>query len=197
MAWVYKESNNVDPLSLSEKQNNALLIYGQLNGYGWSLNAISGLLGNIERESYINPAQWQIGYTIGSTSAGFGLVQWTPSSKYINWANSANHNKYHGYWQVYCIDAQPYGTEWLQTSSFPITYDDFKTSNESVAYLTEAFLKNYERAGVEALQDRITKAEYWYTFLSGEEPPLPPEPDPDPSIITKSMPLWLMCKRIF
>lgn len=180
MSWVYHISNRAGSMTQAEMEQNVDEIYAQLYGYGWTINAICGLLGNIQVESLINPAQTQIGYPIGTERGGYGLVQWTPASKIKNWLRANNHSIESGYWQVYAINYQPEGVEWISTSQFPETYDEFKFSEETVAYLTECFLKNYERAGTEALQRRIDCAENWYEYITGThpDPPEPPEPDP-------------------
>ena len=46
-------------LTQKEMQENVNEIYTYLNGKGWTTNAIAGLLGNIQRESTINPGLWQ------------------------------------------------------------------------------------------------------------------------------------------
>lgn len=181
MSWVYHVSNRAGSMTHAEMQQNVDEIYNQLSYYGWTVEAISAVLGNMQHESYLNPAQTQIGYPIGTQSGGYGLVQWTPASKYKNWCRGNNHSIESGYWQIYCLNYQSYGTEWYQTSAFPVSYDDFKASEQSVAYLTECFLKNYERAGEEALSARIAYAEAWYEYLTGHAPPTPPTPPtPDP-----------------
>ena len=68
-------------LSQGEMESNAKEIYTYLSDKGWTLNAISGLLGNMQRESTINPGLWQ-SLKEGNYSGGYGLVQWTPASKY-------------------------------------------------------------------------------------------------------------------
>jgi hypothetical protein len=40
------------------------------------------------------------------------------------------------------------------------------------------FLLNYERAGVSALSERQTNANYWYKYLTGNTPPDIPPDDP-------------------
>ena len=183
MSWVYHVSNRAGSMTQSEMQQNVDEIYNQLCGvYNWSIEAVSAVLGNMQHESFINPAQTQIGYPIGTESGGYGLVQWTPASKYKNWCRLNNYNITDGFWQVYALNFQPWGTEYIPTSAFPETYEEFKISEESVAYLTECFLKNYERAGVSALSQRIANAEAWYTYLTGSPPPTPPTPpSPTPS----------------
>ena len=74
-------------LSQGEMESNAKEIYTYLSDKGWTLNAISGLLGNMQRESTINPGLWQ-SLKEGNYSGGYGLVQWTPATKYTNWAKA-------------------------------------------------------------------------------------------------------------
>ena len=70
MSWTI--SNNY--LSESQMQGNALEVYKYFAGKGWTLNAIGGILGNMEKESNINPGLWQ-SLNEGNYSGGFGLVQ--------------------------------------------------------------------------------------------------------------------------
>ena len=64
---------------------NARYIFNYLKAKGWTKNAICGILGNMQRESTISPARWQNGAE-GNMANGFGLTQWTPATKYFNWA---------------------------------------------------------------------------------------------------------------
>lgn len=179
MSWTYHVTNRAGSMTYQEMRGNVDEIYAQLyNVYGWSIEAISAVLGNMQHESFLNPAQTQIGYPIGTQSGGYGLVQWTPASKFKNWCWAENHAIESGFWQIYALQFSPWGTEWIPTTPFPISYDNFKHSDETVAYLTECFLKNYERAGVSALAQRIAYAENWYQYLTGSDPPSPPSPDP-------------------
>ena len=68
-------------LTESQMQGNALEVYKYFAGKGWTLNAIGGILGNMEKESNINPGLWQ-SLKEGNYSGGFGLVQWTPATNY-------------------------------------------------------------------------------------------------------------------
>lgn len=163
-------------LSQSQMENNAKLFYARMSGYGFSLNAIAAMLGNIQTESSINPGIWQNLRPLGKS--GYGLVQWTPFTKYTEWAGAG--------WQdngdkeceriAYEFD---HGLQYAPTSSYPITAKDFKTSDKAPAYLATAFLYNYERPSNLNQPKRRTQAEYWYTFLSGMEPPQPEPPDPE------------------
>lgn len=68
--------SGIGALTDAQKKANAQYIYKYLSDKGWSLNAICGLLGNLEKESGINPAEWQTmdknghGQTTGSERMG-------------------------------------------------------------------------------------------------------------------------------
>lgn len=146
----------------TEMTANANYIYTFFKGKGWTKNAISAMLGNMQRESTINPGIWQ-NLDEGNTSLGIGLVQWTPATKLINWCNS--NNKVYTSIQAQCekiYDEFVNGGQWIATSNYPESFKEFSQSTKSIEYLTYCFLKNYERAGVEAIDERITHATYWF-----------------------------------
>lgn len=164
-------------LTLAEMQVNAKYIYQFLYQYGWTINAIAGMLGNMQRESTINPAIWQ-SLNEGNTSGGFGLVQWTPASNYISWCESEG--------LTYTdMDANllrilyelENGVQYYPTDAYPETFREFTQSNATPEYLAMAFLKNYERAGVEASEERQVNARYWYDYLLNYEPTTEGEDD--------------------
>jgi len=172
MSWV--SGNRY--LSQSEMENNAQLIYSYFTAKGYSINAIAGMLGNMESESDINPGIWQNLIVGSGGGGGFGLVQWTPYTNFTDWADSNGFDWEDGYAQCQWIDEQTTVTgQWRTTDSYPLSWSEFKTSEESVEYLASAFLKNFERAGVEVEAERRSQAVAWYTFLTGVEP-TPPTP---------------------
>lgn len=79
--------NSNSYLTLDQMKVNAQYILDYLRNRGWTKNAVCGMLGNMQTESTINPGIWQ-SLKKNHHSNGFGLVQWTPASKYINWANA-------------------------------------------------------------------------------------------------------------
>lgn len=177
MAWISENRY----LSDSEMQNNASLVYSYLNNKGWTVNAIAAILGNMESESTINPGIWQ-NLTENNMSGGFGLVQWTPATNFTEWADSHGYAWTDGEAQLKWIDEHTtsFG-QWIPTDSYPLTFEEFKASSESVEYLASAFLKNFERAGIEVEAERRSQAVNWYTYLSGTAP----EPEnPDTPTIT-------------
>ena len=145
-------------LNTEEMQGNALEMYTYFSGKGWSLNAIAGMLGNMQRESTLNPGIWQ-GLNSGNSSGGFGLVQWTPSTKYTNWAANNGYEASDPVGQMRWID-EVTGTsgEWIQVSGYTLSWESFKKSEKTPEYLASAFLKNFERAGVSAETERQTNA---------------------------------------
>lgn len=168
-------------LSLEEQQNNALLIRDYFEGNGWTVNAIAGMLGNMETESTINPGIWQ-GLEV-NFSRGFGLVQWTPATKYTNWAGAGYES---GDLQCDRIMWELENNEqYVPSVSYPLSFYEFSVSTLSPYNLGMAFLLNYERPLNQNQPNRGRQAEYWYEFLTGN-PPQPPDPDP---IIPKKMKL--------
>lgn len=155
-------------LSLEEMTVNAQYILDYLGGRGWTKNAVCGMLGNMQTESTINPAIWQ-NLDSGNMSMGFGLVQWTPASKYIDWAN-ANSFPYEEMDSnlkriEYEVEA---GLQWSATGDYPLSFQEFKISTETPEYLGQAFLRNYERPADQNQPARSTQARYWYDNLTGE-----------------------------
>lgn len=209
MAWHCKVSGAYSRNS-QEAIDNANMIYAILLSYGWTLNAICGLLGNLNNESGYNPWRWQgdkIGSSGGSpwTNKGYGLVQFTPGGKYINDTRAKVMNGYgpnfsnrtgsvnDGSAQLQFINSY---ADYYATSAYPLNYAQFKVSEQTPAYLASCWLYNYERpadpGSTEA--ERQAAANYWYEVLSGETPPDPPDP-PDPPIPpTTTLPIWLMFK---
>lgn len=153
-------------LSSSEQQTNALYIYNYLIKRGWTLNAIAGMLGNMQTESTINPGIWQ-NLDEGNTSLGYGLVQWTPSTKYTSWCKTRGLEPSHMVSALKRIEWEvANGQQYYKTDAYPLTFSQFKKSTESPSYLAQAFLKNYERPADQTQPARSTQAEQWYTYLS-------------------------------
>jgi hypothetical protein len=107
-------------LSSEQQIANAEYIFDYLTAHGWSKEAICALLGNIQLESWLNPGAWEVGGT------GYGLVQWTPAAKFLNWAGIENaaaadelaRNNPRG-----LMDLQ---LEFLIWSSLPTTHSDYR-----------------------------------------------------------------------
>ena len=85
----------------AEAIDNATEIANQLTGYGWTLAAIAAALGNQEGESGYNPWRWEsddVPNYPSTPSYGYGLAQFTPSSKYISDSHAQGYSGYGPNW---------------------------------------------------------------------------------------------------
>lgn len=175
-------------LTQEEMETNALYIWDYLGSRGWTRNAVAGMLGNMETESTINPGIWQ-NLDAGNTSLGFGLVQWTPSTKYTEWCSAQGLEPTH---MDSALERIIYELEnnlqYYPTDAYPLTFAEFKTSTADPSYLGMAFLANYERPADPDQPNRGTQAQAWYDFLIQGGGSVNPSPTPTK---TKPMPLWM------
>ena len=165
------------PLTKSQMSVNATYIYKALTAKGWTINAVSALLGNMQAESSINPGRWQ-SEDVGNTSMGYGMVQWTPATKYINWCSD---NGYIDYSEMDSNIARilyelENNVQWIATSSYNFSFKEFSKSNKAPSYLAVSFLLNYERPADQSSTVQKYRGELansWYTYLTGVEPEQP------------------------
>lgn len=153
-------------LSESEMQTNAEYIWKYLGSRGWSRNAVAGMLGNMETESTINSGIWQ-NLDEGNTSLGYGLVQWTPATKLINWAGEHNldYTKMDTQLKRILWELEN-GGQYYPTDSYPESFAEFSKSTNTPEYLAQAFLLNYERPADQSQPARSTQARKWYDYLA-------------------------------
>lgn len=162
-------------LTLEEMQVNARYIQEKLREMGWSENAIIACLANWEVECKINPGQWQ-NNSEGNMNLGFGLAQWTPASKYFDWANENNLDPYDIDTQLQCIQAEVNGEmpDWYSWQDFRhesnISFEEFTQSEDMTAEeLTEIYMLCHERPAEknrtpEKIEERKDQAEKWKDF---------------------------------
>ena len=168
-----------EPLTTGEMEVNAKYIYSFLYSQGWTLNSICALLGNMQAESSINPGRWQ-NDSVGNTSLGYSLVQWTPATKYINWC-SENDFSDASEMDTALLRIQyevQNGLQWIATSSYDFSFETFTKSDIDCSELAKAFLLNYERPldqSTEVQTYRGNNAKNWYNFLQGFTPSKPVE----------------------
>ena len=187
MAWV--STNNY--LSQSDMENNAALVWEFFGSRGWTIEAVSAMLGNMQKESTINPGIWE---SLTPYGGGYGLTQWTPYTKYSLWAG----NQWEGNGDLECQRIQYEVTltgadaQWIPTANYPETFLQFTQSTASVSYLTSAFMHNYERPASYATEaERQGYAASWYTYLSGQPaPPVDPTPPDEPTALDQ-IPVWM------
>ncbi|MCL2147424.1 MAG: phage tail tip lysozyme, partial [Synergistaceae bacterium] len=181
-------STDSERLSTDQQEANANYIYKYLLREGWTTEAICGLLGNIQHESWLNPGVW---YEKNETKLAYGLVQWNPTSKFLDWAglNDANADRIANSYPKSLVNLQlefliescqpVQGTEWLQGSAvsryhspYRMSFDDFITSTNNPGDLAKVFHGHYERSGDSLDYIQNTRAKYagdWYTYFTQQK----------------------------
>lgn len=166
MAWI---DDYQVWLTEGQSLSNAQLVVNHFKGSDWTQEAISALLGNMRHESSINPNMYEYGYT-WEEDRGFGLVQWTPRSKYWDWAVARSLPPREGNSQLARIDYEvDNNIQWIAnghalryglSDKYDFSFADFRTNAPglTVESLTEAFMWNYEgpaySAGTSSLPGR-------------------------------------------
>lgn len=186
-------------LSRAQMQVNARYVWQYLRLKGWSRNAVAGMLGNMETESTINAGIWQNLSDGSDLSLGFGLVQWTPASKYLDWCGYVAYDSIDTALDRIIYELEN-GLQWISTEDYPLSFATFAKSAGSPEYLAECFLHNYERPADTNQPARATQARTWYNYLEqyddgytgdGGDIDDGDEPTPIP-YKTSKMPLWLL-----
>jgi hypothetical protein len=215
---VYKERGGIT--NEEDQKKNVKYIYQYFRSKGWTINAIAGMLGNMQNESGFNPWRWEADYLkvnwvdgdrinpdgthslnhetlqfyydhpeiyrpgTRETSRsyyrypGYGLVQWTPHSKFIDWCENKNgkQNPTGKVLQWWDIESQllrihwesENGQQWIKKEAVgKISFKDFTHSTDDVRYLAEAFLRSYERPNIteDTIRRRANQAEKWFNYL--------------------------------
>ena len=207
MGWYAKPSGAYD-IESNEAQQNMFMVSEYLQSVGWSTVAIAGLLGNVKEESGFNPWRWQ-GDT-HTTSGGYGLVQFTPSTYYIGGrgldADFASYyapnesvtqitsgaDAHDGRAQLMTIEKY-HADKFLDRTSY-CDYADISSAYPYSSYkqltnlwiATVGWLFDYEFPASENREYNDAYARYQsamrcYEIITGEEPPEPPDPPTPPT----------------
>ena len=187
MSWSYIVTDSLSvELTQEQKQGNTVEFYNYFKNM-MTLEAICGILGNIQQESDMNPGKMEEGYGY-DPAYGKGLIQWTPypstnPNPLFQWAAANGYDWYDGARQCEYINAEGYFTNqtsgaldekvWYPTGSWQYSWDEFKAITD-VHTAVEAYLYERERAGVAQLNNRLNYADAWYTYLSGIITPFTP-----------------------
>jgi hypothetical protein len=205
MTWI---SDYQKILSESESLNNSQMVINHFVGSDWVKESLSALCGNMRHESFVNPNMYELGKA-WEEDRGFGLVQWTPRSKYWNWAVGAGLDPYSGDSQLARIDyevdnniqyiANGHQKRYGLGTKYDFSFAEFRTNAYalSVGDLVEAFMWNYEgpnySAGTNSLGSRqafanrvFNELDFTGTGTGG------PGPGPGPEIKDQALiQLWL------
>jgi hypothetical protein len=116
----------------------------------------------MQTESTINPGIWQ-SLNSGNMSGGFGLVQWTPATKYIDWANANGlpYSNMDSELQRILYEVKN-NVQWINSS---MTFYQFTRSTDTAYNLGMKFLSSYERPLNPNQPIRGTQATNWYNTL--------------------------------
>ena len=198
MVWVNEYQTW---LTEAHSLQNGQMVVNFLNGKDWSKEAIAALIGNMRHESSINPNMYEYGYEWGD-DRGFGLVQWTPRSKFWEWGIAQGYTETElrsGDSQLARIDyevdndiqyiANGHSARYGYESKYDFSFADFRKNTQglNVNQLTEAFMWNYEgpaySAGTGSLSERQAFANRAFNELDwsgtgdggGDEEPEEPE----------------------
>lgn len=204
--WIIGDTDEY--FEMTTMQNNAMCVYNYFIAKGWTVNAIAGLCGNIQRESTFNPALLEQGYDYPVDGLGTGLVQWTPvepretnpnplrlvfNALGYDYADYADGNKQcdaiYAEYQQYCHEVdRGIEPQWYTTPDYPIPWQAWATSTAEPEELASVFLWNYERPNVLYAfeEERRRNARNWYTFFQTIKPSEKKK---------KKMPVWMMCRR--
>lgn len=185
MAWHVQVTGGYAQGS-TEANENALEICNILRGRGWSDNAISGVLGNMQYESGINPWRWESDDVLSitdtstiatSTSHGYGLTQFTPAGKYIYSSYAQGYAEYapnfsdhtgnatDGIAQTIFVDEH---ADYIPTTQFPMSYASFKVYTGTPYECANIWWKNYERSASPTFPTaRGDSAAYYYNLITG------------------------------
>lgn len=170
--WIIPgDINNTRPLTEDESKQNWLAFWQFFKAKGWTANAVAGILGNSYFESTVNPNRWEgdVPFAQPVASRGYGLVQWTPWTKIIDWL------KEKGYYpdvskfgQGECERIQwemENNQQWIATATYPESFASFSKSTADPYTLAIEFLANYERPADPNQPQRGTKAREIYDYI--------------------------------
>lgn len=178
----------VSTLTSSQMTSNAKYTLNYLMGQGFTKNAACGVLGNMQQESEINPGLWEV---FNSTSDGYGLVQWTPATTFLNRAKDTGAisaataiatnalalsdpvalMKAELSCLIWCCTNgdffKPTAGGSMDHTGIYMTFAEYKASKLDAGTLAKVFHDHYERSGDDTtgLNNRATYATNWYNSL--------------------------------
>lgn len=170
MAWnIIVGSGGSAYLTEEQKQENAIEMYNIFRT-AMTFQALCGLLGNIERESTLNPGLY-------NEIDARGLIQWYPPTDMIAWQTQQGNAWSDGNGQCQLILAEGSFTGdqkvWYEAPSYGYTYtwEEWKQL-DNIETATLAYNYERERSGddAEGLAKRIEYANKWAAFLEGYTP---------------------------
>lgn len=176
-------------LTTAQRESNAKYIYDFLLDEGFNKIAACAVLGNIEQESGFNPGIWE---SLNNTNKGYGIVQWTPATTFLNRAvetdflDSATYTAANDLAEsnaktlmltelrclIWCCSSRgDYGNPskfgFENHTGYTLSFPDFKKATYDVGTMAIIFHDHYERSGDNEtmLNVRAANAEKWYNYF--------------------------------
>lgn len=168
--WAAVWTTSYGALTSSQIDNNAQIGYDYLRNNGYTIAAALGVLANLNAEGGMNPGQWEHGYNY-STSRGFGLGQWTPSTKFSDWLgvsagsrsmmNGDKQMEYlvenTGQWSTIYVASNGYSSYYKRYTIYFASQSDYaKDDTHTPADLAIAWACQWERPGSSYLNSSAT-----------------------------------------
>ena len=180
--WISKN----DYLTQDERNENAVTFYYKMTSLGVSFNAVVGMLANIDHESNINPGIWE---ELDPYVGGYGLTQWTPYTKYSDWAGNDWEDNGDKECERILYEAQN-GLQWFENwyapyvgypYNPPISLEDFlhETTLDTVT-LANYWLLYYEHPDESNIASRMAGHAGLCALYEAVLTGLPPSPHPNP-----------------
>lgn len=215
--WISANQYDIGPAhgSYTNYQvTNATNVYNTFIALGWTVNAIAGMLGNMQYESSLDPAcvypkgSFPNGgatlndisnqYALSRKTQAYGLVQWKGLSTAEPIANQIVSYAYrHGSeWYEGPIQMDRLTWEYTDNKKWKdkgqwtgnvVTFSEYAHSTDTPENLTKVFLEHYEVTWSK-VPERQGNARRWYDYFEdvppGPEPPEPPVPPIEDGWIT-------------
>lgn len=186
------EGSMRETLSIEQQATNAEYIYYYLTEKGWTLEAICGLLGNIEVEGCLNPGTWQVNDNL---NLGYGVVQFAPNDGFLDYLYKvkgyeetitnpveflnqiAKENptllmhlelEYMEYTSIENSNDMKWGWRNRYNCPYNISYEEYIVAEYSSADMALIFMASYERPNPEKsrIKERVDAANKWYQYLT-------------------------------
>lgn len=134
-------------------------MYNTLRANGFSAQSACGVLANAWAESGVEPTKQQIG------GNAYGLFQWDDrKTKLMSWCQSGGYDytSFEGQMAYFFYEFNGGDSTWISYANANCAGTSGFKNLISLESATMIFLRGFERAGVERLQERINKAHEYY-----------------------------------
>ena len=143
-------------------------VWNTLRGWGCSDGAVAGILGNMQGESALIADRWE-GDKVGNMHGGYGLVQWTPATNLIDWAEKQGLD--YKTVSTQCARLKYEADQDQQFIKPGTTFWNWLKSGGTPEQKADEFIRYYERPATLATSpQRQDFARNWYDQLHGTGP---------------------------